>query len=97
MQPQHTMVVFSDFDLDLYKTQKLENDKNFNIEKHKNLFPLTLASVPMNASTSKTLPRQSNHYNNVLVFLGFFGFGTCTIALQAFGSCAWSWKFLGQL
>ena len=68
------MVVFGDFDLDLYKTQKLENDKNFNIEKDKNLFPLTLASVPMNASTSKTLPRQSNYYNNVLVFLGFFCF-----------------------
>ena len=56
------MVVFSDFGLDLYKTLKLENDKNdknFNIEKDKHLFPLTLASVPMNASTSKTLPRQS--------------------------------------
>ena len=51
---------------------KLENDKNFNVEKDKNLFPLTLASVPMNASTSKTLPIQSIHYNNVLVFLGFF-------------------------
>ena len=63
------MVVFSDFGLELYKTLKLENDKKFNIEKDKNLFPLTLASVPMNASTSKTLPIQSNHDNNVLFFL----------------------------
>ena len=51
---------------------KLENDKNFDVEKDKNLFSLTLASVPMNASTSKTLPGQFNHYNNMLVFLGFF-------------------------
>ena len=89
------MEVFSDFDLGIYKTLKMTKTSTLKKTKTCSLWPW-LRSPWM-------LPQAKPSLDNPIIimmcwfFLAFFAFGTCTIALQAFGSCAWSWKFLGQL